>query len=61
MTVKELKEIINNIDEKYDNENVITDDKDYTEYCLGSSLVEVTDIEQWFSSGNGYYLLLETK
>ena len=61
MTVKELKEIINNIDEQYDNEKVITDDKGYTEYCMGSSLTEVTGIEKWLSSGKGYYLLLETE
>ena len=29
MTIKELKEIINDIDEKYNNENIITDNKDY--------------------------------
>ena len=35
MTVKELKDLINNIDSKYDNEEVLTDNKDYNEYCLG--------------------------
>ena len=61
MTVKELKEIINNIDEKYNNEKVITDYKDYTEYCIGSSLTGVVGIEHRLSSGKGYYLLLETE
>ena len=40
MTVKELKEIINNIDEKYDNEKVITDDKGYTEYVWEALLLK---------------------
>lgn len=61
MTIKELKKIINNIDEKYDNEMVITDYKGYSEYCMGSSLTEVTGIEHWSSSGKGYYLLPETE
>ena len=61
MTIKELKEIINNIDEKYNNENIIIDNKDYTEHCMGSSLINITGIEQWLSSGRGYYLLLETE
>ena len=61
MTIKELKKIINNIDEKYDNEKVITDYKGYSEYCMGSCLTEVVGIEHWSSSAKGYYLLLETE
>lgn len=61
MTVKELKEIINNIDKKYDNEEVITNDKNYTEYCMGSPYIGVTGVEQWLSLDRGYYLLLETR
>ena len=50
MTIKELKKIINNIDEKYDNEKVITDYKGYSEYCMGNCLTEVVGIEHWSSS-----------
>ena len=35
MTVKEFKDIINSIDSKYDNKEVLTENKEYNEYCLG--------------------------
>lgn len=66
MTIKELKNLINNIDSKYDNEEVlITDNKEYNEYCLGDSIRKITELNIWytntFNNGKGgFYLELRT-
>lgn len=66
MTIKELKNLINSIDSKYDNKEVLTDNKDYNEYCLGSPVITVTELEMWhtdcFNSdkGGGFYIELRT-
>ncbi len=66
MTVKELKNLINNIDSKYDNEEVLTDNKDYNEYCLGSSIIKLTALDMQhtdcFNDGKGgFYIDFMTK
>ena len=65
MTVKELKNLINNIDSKYDNEEVLTDNKYYNEYCLGSPIVKLTALDMQhtdcFNDGKGgFYIELMT-
>lgn len=45
LTVKELKELINNIPKEYDNLPVITTDPDYNEYCCGSGDVPVDTMD----------------
>ena len=65
MTVKELKDLINNIDSKYDNEEVLTDNKDYNEYCLGSSVIKLTALDMWHTdcfnnNKGGFYIELMT-
>lgn len=58
MTLKELKEAINAIDSKYDDEKVLTNDNNYNEYCMGSCTVEVKGLDiSLFSTG--LFLLLE--
>ena len=61
MTVKELKNLINNIDSKYDNEEVLTDNKYYDEYCMGSSIINVTALDmQYTGCFGGFYIELMT-
>ena len=60
MTIKELKNIINNIDEKYDNKEIITDDKEYDEYSIGDSFVNIKDVEHYEFKGF-YFLKLGTE
>ena len=61
MTVKELKNLINNIDSKYDNEEVLTDNKDYNEYCLGSPIVKLTALDIHYTDCfGGFYIELMT-
>ena len=65
MTVKEFKDIINSIDSKYDNKEVLTENKEYNEYCLGDSVVKVNVLEMWdtdaFNNGKGgFYIELST-
>ena len=61
MTVKELKNLINNIDTKYDNEEVLTDNKDYNEYCLGRPIINVTALDmQYTDCFGGFYIELMT-
>ena len=45
MTIKELKEKINEIDEKYDDHTVMIENPEYDEYCLGSSAVKATYVD----------------
>ena len=64
MTVKKFKEIVNNIDSKYDNEEVLTENKEYNEYCLGSSIVKLKGVELWHidyfnQDKGGFYIALE--
>ena len=58
MTIKELKEFINSIDSKYDNEKVIMPDMNYTEYCLGDGYEELKIDKDWsyFIENKGFYI-----
>ena len=65
MTIKELKNLINSIDSKYDDKEVLTENKEYNEYCLGDSVIRVTELEMWntetFNNGKGgFYIELRT-
>lgn len=61
MIVRELKNLINDIDSKYDNEEVLVDNKDYNEYCLGSSIIKLTALDMWhtdyFNDGKGGFYI----
>lgn len=65
MTIKELKNLINSIDSKYDDKEVLTDNKDYNEYCLGDPAIKVTELEMWHTDAfnndkGGFYIELRT-
>ena len=60
MTVKELKNFVNNISEEYDNKKIITDDKDYNEYCIGDSFCDIKNLDGYIIN-ELYYLRFETK
>lgn len=58
MTVKELKDFVNNIDSKYDNEDIIIDDIKYNEYCLGDGFINFEINQDWsyFYADKGFYI-----
>ena len=56
MTIKELKEFVNNIPEKYDDLILITDYPDQSEYRMGDSWGEVYEMETYPYAASYYFI-----